>query len=356
MKDESYVRIPLETLRQFLVELLCAYGLDASEAQTVVRHIVRADLRGVDTHGVVKLVEFYLRRLEEGGINPRPKPHIVRDMPWGALLDGDAGFGHLVADFAMRVAVDKAGQAGVGWVEVRNSNHFGMLASYALDASAQGFIGVCTSNASGRMAPFGGADRLLGNGPICFAFPPGEQGVTLILDMACTAAATGKIRRALLQGEAIPTDWALDADGNPTQDPASALAGVSLPIGGHKGYAIAVMVEILAGVVSGAGLGPLGTAGSPAAFSVPQDIGHVLAAVRVDAFLEPAEYRRAMTAMTVRLRASPKRAGASRIALPGEIEQEVEERNRRLGIPIHRKVVEELETAARGRKLAVSLL
>src|ERR1700692_2307769 len=219
--------------------LLIAHGLPEEDAGPVARCLVRADLRGVDTHGL-QLLPHYLERVRRGLINPRPNLKVERVTPMAGALDGQDGFGFVVPTKAMAEAIDMAGEFGVGIVSARRSTHFGMAANYALQAMELGYIGIVFTNASKAMPPWGGREGLLGTSPIAVAAPGGAE-MPFDLDMPPAVAARGKIRRAARRGQPIPLGYALDAGGRHTTDPNAALdGGVVLPIGGPNGAALAV--------------------------------------------------------------------------------------------------------------------
>ena len=228
----------------FARRLLIAHGLTSEDAAIVAGCLVSAKLRGVDTHGLCRL-PIYLDRLRRGLINPRPALEPRRVTPVAASLDGKDGFGFVIGTRAMREAIDMARDFGIGIVSVRRSTHFGMAASYVLQALDAGFIAFVFSNASPAMPPWGGRAALLGTNPFAAGAPAGEQP-PFLLDMSPAVAARGKIRRAERRGENIPLGYALDGEGRPTTDPKAALGGVVLPIGTYKGSGLAMLMDISA--------------------------------------------------------------------------------------------------------------
>ena len=225
-------------------------GLSEQEADDVVRILVLADLFGLSTHGLSR-IESYGDRLKIGGINPRPNIRMERLAPAMIGLDGDNGVGPLVGMRALNAAMDAAAEFGIAVVFARGSNHFGPISPYSLIAAERGFASIIGSNASTTIAPWGGSDARLGNSPLGFGVPnPG--GKPFLLDMAMSVVARAKIRNAFKRGEKIPDTWGTDIKGNPTTDPKAALDGFLLPIGGHKGYGLALMVDLFAGLLSNA--------------------------------------------------------------------------------------------------------
>ena len=233
----------------FVRRLLDAHGVPAEDAAIIAHCLVRADLRGVDTHGIVRL-PGYLDRVRKKLTNTSPKLVVEKKTPVAGLLDGQNAFGFLVGTKAMQEAIAMARDYGIGMVAAKHSNHFGMAASYVLQALEAGFIGVVFSNASPAMPPWGGKDAFLGTSPFA-AGAPGGKLPAILLDMAPSVVARGKIRRAERLKQTIPLGYALDAKGRPTTDPTAALGGVVLPIGGYKGSGLAVLMDIFGGVFSG---------------------------------------------------------------------------------------------------------
>jgi LDH2 family malate/lactate/ureidoglycolate dehydrogenase len=326
--DRIYVSA--EAADTFVRSLLDAHHVPADDAAIVAHCLVSADLRGVETHGLARL-PIYLARLRGGLIDPRPVLVPERKTPVAAALDGQNGFGFVVGTRAMDEAVAMAREFGVGVVSARRSTHFGMAASYALRAVDAGFLALVFSNASPAMPPWGGRTMLLGTNPLAAGAPGGRHG-PIVLDMSPAVAARGKIRRAEQRGEQIPIGWALDAQGRPTTDPASALAGVVLPIGEHKGSGLALFMDIFGGVISGAAFAG-GVGDQYKAMDRPQDVGHFFLAMRADLFITDAEYRARMDTLIERVRAGPIAEGVGEILLPGEPEVRTEAIRRRTGIP-----------------------
>ncbi len=244
------VYVGAEAADAFARRLLVAHGVPDADAAIVAGCLVSADLRGVDTHGLTRL-PGYLDRVRRGLIDPRPLLAPKRVTPVAAALDGQNGFGFVVGTRAMQEAIAIARELGIGVVSVRRSTHFGMAASYVLQALDAGLIALVFSNASPAMPPWGARSALLGTNPFAAGAPAGEHP-PFLLDMSPAVAARGKIRRAERRGETIPLGYALDAEGRPTTDPKAALGGVVLPIGGYKGSGLAMLMDILGGVISGA--------------------------------------------------------------------------------------------------------
>ena len=304
---------------------------------------MRADLRGVDSHGITRL-PGYLHRLRLGLIRPDPPLQPKRVTPVAASLDGADGFGFVVATRAMDEAIGMATVSGLGVVSVRRSTHFGMAASYVLQAVEAGFIALVFTNASPGMPPFGGRDALIGTSPLAAGAPGGDLG-PYVLDMSPAVVARGRIRRAQRHGEPIPEGWALDAEGRPTTDPAAALQGVMLPIGGPKGAGLSMLMDILGGVISGSAFAG-GVGDMTLEFGRPQDVGHFLLAMRPDLFMPLEVYRQRMDTLIARVHATRPAEGFTEVLVPGELEARREVERRRDGIPYERSDIAGLDGEA----------
>jgi LDH2 family malate/lactate/ureidoglycolate dehydrogenase len=332
------------TAEAFGCRLLVAHGLPEQDAATVARCLVRADLRGVDTHGLQTL-PHYLARVRRGLINPRPSLKVERVTPMAGSLDGQDAFGFVVATKAMAEAIDMAGEFGVGIVSARRSTHFGMAANYALQAMELGYIGIVFTNASKAMPPWGGRVGLLGTSPIAVAAPGGAE-MPFDLDMSPAVAARGKIRRAARRGQPIPLGYALDAKGRQTTDPNAALDGGTVqPIGGPKGSALAMLMDVMGGVISGAAFGG-DVRNHFEEYDKPQNVGHFIMAMKPDLFVSRDEYGKRMDALVQRVHACPTAEGFDEVIMPGERERRLEANHRRIGVPFHAKEVAALQEAA----------
>lgn len=322
---------------------LAGLGLERRDAEDCARILVLGELMGLSTHGVGR-IESYGERLDLGGIKARPDIRVDRVAPAIAKVDGDNGVGPLVGMRALRAAMELAREAGVGIAFARASNHFGPVAPYSLIAAEAGFASIIGSNASTTIAPWGGRDARLGNSPVGFCVPnPGGQPV--ILDMALSVVARAKIRNAAKRGEAIPPTWATDKDGKPTTDPNAALEGFLLPIGGHKGYGLALIVDLFAGLLSGAAFLTHVSSWSDNPES-PSDLGHFFFLIDC-ARLGPADrLADRMREFAAIIHDTPPADPASPVLLPGEIELGRLERHRRDGIAIDESLVAKLESLA----------
>ena len=346
----------IEVLRAFSARVFEHFGVPSEDAALAARVLAAADLRGIESHGVARL-HTYFDMLELGRINPKPKITIVRESASTATVDGDNGLGLVVGPKANAIAMAKAAEAGSGWVSVRNTNHFGIAGWYVLEALERDLIGWAMTNSTKLVAPLWGAERMLGTNPIAIAFP-GLEEPPIVIDLATCAAAYGKIEIALRAGERIPEGWAIDRDGRVTTDPARMIdGGAILPLGsdrersGHKGYALAMMVDVLSAVLSGANWGPFtppfALRQEIPARSVGKGIGHFFGALRIDAFVDPLEFKRQIDDLVRTFRATKPAPGTSGPLIPGDPEREAERIRSVEGIPLVGPVVDDLRDVSR---------
>jgi LDH2 family malate/lactate/ureidoglycolate dehydrogenase len=346
MKNEDSVLVSETALKRFCSQLLQKTGVPAEDASIVTENLVDADLRGVDSHGVVRL-PIYVRRLRDGGTNKAPKVRATRETPTTLVLDGDNGLGHLVGVRAMQALIDKARHGNCcAFAAVRNSNHFGAAAYYGEMAAREGMVGFAfTIGAINHMTPWGGAEAVLGNNPFAIVMPAPEP-FPYVLDMACSVAARGKIIVAAKEGRPIPADWATDENGVPTTDAAAALAGFVLPVGGPKGYALTLTVGLLSTMLSGAAFGrDVGDLYEKT--TEAQDSGHLFGVLPVDLFDSMENYMERFAKAIADVRNARKAPGVDRIYLPGEREYLSSLQRRRDGIPLGPMLARELEELGR---------
>ena len=334
-----------DELTALATEALVGLGMARKDAADAARILVMGDLFGVHTHGVDRL-QSYSERIKGGGANARPAIRIERVAPTIARLEGDRGVGPLVGMRALEEAMAMARESGTGIVFARNSNHFGAIGPYNYIAAEQGFASIIGSNSSTTIAPHGGSDARVGNSPLGFGVPnPG--GRPIILDMAISVVARAKIRDALKAGKPIPDTWATDREGRPTTDPKAALDGFLQPIGGYKGYGLALIVDLFAGLLSGASyLTHVQTwVDAPA---TPQDLGHFFFLVDTKALGSSSWLAARMQDFAAILHSAPPADASRPVLLPGEIEQDKLERHRRDGVAIDTDLLEKLALYARG--------
>ncbi|MCG6122264.1 MAG: Ldh family oxidoreductase [Microvirga sp.] len=343
-------RLGRDEAETFAASLFAAHGVPESDARTVGRCLVRADLRGVDTHGIVRM-PIYLERLDKGLVTAAPVLAPKRVAPAAAQLDGQNGLGFVVATRAVEEAIAIAQENGVGLVGVSRSTHFGMAACYLLQALEAGYAALVFTNASRAMPPWGGRAELLGTSPFGAAFPnPG--GAPFLLDMAPSVAARGKIRKAQREGKSIPEGYALDENGRPTTDPEAALRGVVLPIGGPKGAALSMLMDIVAGVLTGAAFaGRVGNQYED--FDRPQDVGHTVIVFKPDLFMPREVVTERMRELVATVKESPLAEGFDEILMPGEPEARNEARRLAEGIPYRLADLAPLVEIAQARGVAI---
>ena len=342
---------PLEALRVFSTRVFLHFGVSEEDAAQAADVLARADLRGIDSHGVARL-HTYFDLLSVGRINPRPQIKVARSTPSTATIDGDNGLGLVVGPHANRIAMDMAEKCGSGWVSVCNTNHFGIASYYVLEALERDLIGWAMTNATKLVAPLWGAERMLGTNPIAVAFP-GKQEPPIVIDVATSAVAFGKIEIAHRNGDVIPTGWGIDSRGRATTDPNDIVAGGALlPLGsdrergGHKGYALAIMVDMLSCVLSGANWGPFAPPfalrqESPTR-SVGKGIGHFFGAMRIDGFIDADQFKSQVDDYIRVFRATKPAPGTKGPLIPGDPEREAEQVRRQTGVPLTLPVVEDL--------------
>jgi len=346
---------PPDVLHGFCERVFGRLGVPEEDARLAADVLAASDLRGIDSHGVARLPS-YVGLLAAGRIDPRPVIRVVRESASTATVDGGNGLGLVVGPKANAIAMDKADAAGTGWVTVCNTNHYGIAGYYPLRALERGLIGWAMTNTSSCVAPLWGAEGMLGTNPIAIAFP-GAQEPAIVIDMATSAVAYGKIEIARREEKRIPDGWALDREGRATTDPAAMMDGGSLlPLGsdrehgGHKGYCLGVMVDVLCAVLSGANWGPFAppfvARQSPNPRSVGKGIGHFFGAMRIDAFRDPDEFKQQIDELVRTLRATRPAPGTRGPLVPGDPEREAEALRSRDGIPLLPAVVEELRAVA----------
>jgi LDH2 family malate/lactate/ureidoglycolate dehydrogenase len=317
-------------LRAFTGAAYEACGMPDAEALLAADTLVQADLWGHQSHGVMRL-PWYVARLRSGVARAVAAPEFVVDAGAIAVLDGNEAMGQVTAAQAAADAIRRAKAHGIGAVAVRRSNHFGTAMYFTLMGPPAGCILFLATNASPAMAPWGGREKCVGNNPWSWAAPAGSHA-PLVLDIANTAVARGKVYLARQRGEAIPPGWALDAEGAPTTDPEAALAGLIQPMAGHKGYAISVVMDMLSGVLTGAEFGP-GVNG-PYVPDKPSGAGHLLIALDIAKFLPLAEFETRMETMIAGLKAVKPAKGVDEIFYPGEIEARNDRRHRAEGLSL----------------------
>jgi len=344
------VRVSLDILRRQAEAILLAYGATPEEAALQAEARLQGELRGHPGQGQgMRGLARYCAMLENGGILPGAPFEILVDTPAVALVDGHKGFGQVIAARAMDLAIAKAEGVGVGLVGVRHSNHLGITAFHALRAAGRRMIGLCLTNAGPEMAPWGGVTPTIGTNPWGIAAPT-DLGFPLVLDMALSTSGKGMVRWHLREGKKIPTDWAYDKDGHPTDDPAAAMEGPLVPIGAFKGTGLAIMTDVLCGVLTGAAFGL-----TPYRDPANHDVGHLLIAIQIERFLPYDEYLARMRRFCAELKASQLAPGFQEILLPGELEHRRAQQRQTQGIDLDQETLETLRDLAARRDVPFDL-
>jgi L-2-hydroxycarboxylate dehydrogenase (NAD+) len=336
-------RTAVAELRRFIAAVLVSAGLPAEDAERVAALMVEADARGADGHGVFRLPQ-YVKRIQSGGINVRPEIRVIREAAASALIDGDNAMGHLVMSRAAEIAVEKARTAGVAWVGARNSNHAGPAMLYARMPLAHDMIGIYIAvGSANHLPPWGGTEMLLSTNPIAIA-APGARHEAIVLDMATTNAAYGKVKIKAQRGETMPEGWMMDREGRPLTDPKRASEGFLLPIGGPKGYGLALMFGLLAGTLNGAAFGRDVIDFNADSKSLT-NTGHAIVAVNIAAFADVAAFKRSVDDIWEQMKSSPRLPGVDEIRLPGERSAKLFEERMTNGVPVNtelRRTLDEL--------------
>ena len=352
MQKTEPMRIPAERLRSFTALAFERVGVPADDARSIAELMVEADLQGSEGHGIFRLPQ-YLRRIMAGGVNPRPKIGIERERTAMAIVNGDNGQGHLAMKFAAELAIRKAKSAGSAWVGVRWGNHAGPASLYAKMAMRQGMIGMyfAVGNAN-HLPPWGGVDMLLSTNPIAVAFPAQDEP-PIVLDMATTVAAFGKVKTRAQRGEAMPEGWMVDREGKPLTDPQRMNDGFLLPIGGYKGYGLALVFGILAGTLNGAAMGKE-VVDFNADDATPTNTGQAILAIDVEAFEDLGAFKRKIDALARDLRNSERMKGVERIWLPGEQSFLKHEDRSKRGVPVPAPLLASLDKLAKELKIGAA--
>jgi LDH2 family malate/lactate/ureidoglycolate dehydrogenase len=322
----------------FATSVFESAGADPENARIVAEHLVEASLRGVDSHGVVR-IPVYVQGIADGAIDPVARPEVVKETETTAVVDGNKGFGQVAALLATRVAAAKAKKSGTSAVGAKNLNHVGVLGYYGSILAREGFVGKAYTSGFPRASPWGGKEKLFGTNPLCFAFPV-KDGDPIVIDIATTAVAGFKIIQAAKAGRTIPEGWAVDPDGSPTTDPKLGMQGSMMPMAGHKGYGLAVSVEILSRILAG---NEQRKATKEVAYT---QAGFLIEAIHVGAFREEVDYYRDVSELITKIRNSAPAKGFERVMLPGE--PEVISRGRRVkeGIPVEEATWREFQGVA----------
>ncbi|MBC7338954.1 MAG: Ldh family oxidoreductase [Firmicutes bacterium] len=347
-----YIRVDAVTLKEVVKRILERVEVPPDQAEIIADVLVRADLRGIESHGVQRLNTYYLNRLRVGRISPRTEVTVVRRTPALAVLDANNGMGQVAGVRAMTMCLEMAKQVGAAAVVVRNSNHYGIAGYYAMMALPHDMIGISLTNSQPLAIPTYGRKRIIGTNAISVAAPAGEER-PFVLDMATSVVPIGRIEVFARRKEKVPPHWGADETGKATDEPERILHGGGLfPLGGpaetsgYKGYGLSGVVDILSGVLSGAGfLTHVFPPSDPQ--GRPSNVGHFFAALDIAAVMPPAEFKTRLDQFIRELKESPKEQGQDRIFLAGEKEFEAEEERARYGVPVNAAVLEEIRTNCR---------
>ena len=331
-------------LQRFIARVLEAVGVASADADRVANLMAEADARGGDGHGVFRLPQ-YVKQIQSGGINTRPNIHVVARAGRAAVMDGDNAMGHLVMSRAAEIAIEKARAAGVAWVGARNSNHAGPAPLYARMPLAHDMVGIYFAvGSANHLPPWGGTEMLLSTNPIAIAVP-GSRWPEIVLDMATTNAAFGKVRIKAQLGQPMPEGWMIDREGKPLTDPKRANEGFLLPIGGPKGYGLALMFGLLAGTLNGAAFGR-DVVDFNDDFSTVTNTGHAIVAVNIAAFMDVREFKEKVDQAWEAMKSSPRLPGFDEIRLPGERSAAIYQERMANGVPLSGELRSSLDVLA----------
>ena len=340
-----------EDLNDYMVRFFVKLNVPKADAETAAEVLLAADLRGVDSHGIIRLNTYYGDRLRKGLIDPLSPVTVLNETPVSLALSGGNGMGQVVGKLAMTRCIEKARQIGMAMVTVRNSNHYGIAGYYAMMALEQDLIGISFTNSQPLVAPTYGRKALIGTNPIAVAVPAGSER-PYVLDMATSIVPIGRITVYDKAAKPIPAGWGIDKDGTVTTNPSEVLKGGALmPLGGidlmrgYKGYGLGLLVDIFSGVLSVSAFA--GDVGHPSSEGKFANVGHFFGAIRIDAFRPLAEFKRDMDGIIQQLKESPKAVGQDRIYIHGEKEFERAEHNRKAGVPLLEPVVKSLQEAGK---------
>jgi len=342
--NDAVTNITLADLRDFIARCFVAAGIEPASADTVAGLMAEADSFGSDGHGVFRLPQ-YVQRIRDGGINTRPNISVLRQTTAMALVEGDNALGHLVMHYAAELAIRKAKEHGMAWVGTRYSNHAGPAGLYARMPLAEDMIGLYFAvGSANHLPPWGGTEMLLSTNPIAAAIPALEED-PIVLDMATTVAAYGKVKTKAQRGETMPEGWMIDREGQPLTDPQRANDGFLLPIGGAKGYGLSLIFGLLAGTLNGAAFGRDVVDFNADSHTVT-NTGQAILAISLEAFGDPLAFKRSVDGVVRDMHASPTLPGVDEIRLPGERSWKIHRERMAHGVPLHGSLLQKLEQLA----------
>jgi L-2-hydroxycarboxylate dehydrogenase (NAD+) len=342
-------------LRRFTTQVFEYFKVPPADAALAADVLAYSDEHGIDSHGIARL-KTYFDLLQAGRINPQPEVKIIREKGSVATVDGDNGLGLVVGPQCMRIAMQKAHAHGSGWVSVSNTNHYGAAGYYPVMALQEDLIGLSMTNTTKGVAPFNGAEKMLGTNPIAIAFPAWKEP-PVVIDFASSAVSYGKVEIARRKGQPVPEGWCIDKNGYATHDPAEMMeGGALLPLGGsekgsgHKGYCLAGMVDILSAVLSGANWGPFATPFAihvaPAGRQVGKGIGHFFGALDIEGFRDKTAFKQEMDAWIQTMRSTKPLPGIAQVLVPGDPERQAYQTRIRRGVPVDKEVAAALQAIA----------
>jgi len=344
------IRFPAPKLRAWTEQVFQKVGVTKEDAGLLTDSLIEANLRGVDTHGITRMLCVYVKRMQVGVVNPKTNLKVVREHPSTALIGCSNGIGQVASNHAMRMTLEKAKKTGVAFVATTHSNHYGAAAYWAMMALDHGMIGFSSTNAPAVVAPTGGRTPMLGTNPFAIAIPAGQEQ-PMVLDLATTVVARGRILLYAKQNKPLEPGWAYDELGRPTVDPHAAVKGLLAPIGGYKGYGIALAIDLLCGVMTGSNYGTHFPGFLADNMKDPTDVGSIFAAINVESFMDLPEFKAGIDNAIREIKTSTKAEGVGRIYIPGEIEFETKAERLKNGIPIPDLVVKDF--AALGNELGL---
>lgn len=357
-KDDQSTIFSPKALRKFTAAVFEYFKVPHTEAVLAADVLAYSDEHGIESHGIARL-QTYVDLIKAGRINPAPKIKIIREKGSVATIDGDNGLGLVVGPKCMEIAIQKAKEYGSGWISVCNTNHYGAAGYYPVMALKEELIGMSMTNTTAGVAPFNGAEKMLGTNPIAVAFP-GLKEPPVLIDFASSAASYGKVEIAKRKGEKLDDGWCIDSNGLPTNDPAKMIeGGALLPLGGdisgYKGYCLASMVDILTAVLSGANWGPFAVPFAihvaPSNKQVGKGIGHFFGAWDIEGFRDRKEFKTSIDAWINTMRNTKQQVGKEKVLIPGDPERTAYQERLRDGIPVNKEVIATLEQIATYTKI-----
>lgn len=347
------MKYAIESLREFGIQVAQKVGMSQQDAQTLLKNLLLSDMRGIRSHGMTRL-SGYVTRIERGITSATAQPDITMEAGAVFSMDGNNGMGSTIGTAAMQECICRAKKYGISFATISHASHYGFGGFYAMQAAAENMVGFSICNSPALVAPFGGATAMLGTNPLSVAVPAGKHP-DLVLDMATSTVAKGKIALALKEGKLIPDSWALDSQGNPTTDPAAANVGALTPLGGAKGYALALIIDVLCACLAGGN----NSRQIPRMFENPTEpsgVGYCMGAIDISKFLDVEDFKTRADAMYDELKAGLPAPGFSQIMIPGEIEYHLAQKNEAEGLEISEATLQEFQSLSQRYQVSMELL